>query len=215
MSCRVAVCLLLGAVGSVLPSYSAEALEHRLQIALEPESGMLRVEDEIDLGSLATGQEPEFLLNAALEIVDSRPAVERIPLGEVEGFFGINGSSGRSPFWCAIGTSSSKVTPASTSVTRLRRLVWITLFMPERSTITAPAAALRQAPWWGAEELTGRSGVLCARAHCTVRTRESASRILTTPAGAEPSGSWYSRIAASSQLTLAAPRSCCRLCSAS
>ena len=86
MSFRVATCLLLaGALVSVTPCLSAEAIEHQLQIQLQPESGFLRVSDAISLASLTTDQGVDFLLNAALEIVESRPAVERIPLGEVEG----------------------------------------------------------------------------------------------------------------------------------
>ena len=73
--------------------FGAQAIGHRLQIELEPESGLLRVTDEISLESLTPEQGVEFLLNAALEIVESRPAVERVPVGEVAGFYGINGTS--------------------------------------------------------------------------------------------------------------------------
>ena len=53
----------------------------------------MRVEDAISLESLDSEESVEFLLNSALEIIDSNPAVERVPLGEVEGFYGINGTS--------------------------------------------------------------------------------------------------------------------------
>jgi hypothetical protein len=94
MSSRVAVCLLVASVCvSFGPALAADAIEHQLRIQLDPETGLLRVEDAISLESLDSEQNVEFLLNSALEIIDSNPAVERVPLGEVEGFYGINGTS--------------------------------------------------------------------------------------------------------------------------
>ena len=94
MRSRVATCLLLaGASISATPCLWAQAVEHQLKIELAPERGFLRVADEISLDSLTPDQGVEFLLNAALEIVESRPAVERVPVGEVAGFYGINGTS--------------------------------------------------------------------------------------------------------------------------
>ena len=94
MSFRISICLLLaGVLAFVSPSLAADAIEHRLEIQLQPDSGLLRVNDEIALETLTGGDSVEFLLNSALEIVASEPAVERVPLGEVEGFYGINGTS--------------------------------------------------------------------------------------------------------------------------
>ena len=94
MRSRVAIRLLLAVVASTAsPLIADEAVEHRMQIQLEPETGFLRVEESISLGSVATEQGVEFLLNAALEVVSSQPEVEKVPLGDAAGFYGINGTS--------------------------------------------------------------------------------------------------------------------------
>ncbi len=96
MSWKVAVALLWFVVlAPVVPAGAAEVAEikHQLEVALDPETGMLRVTDEIGLGDVASGDKVEFLLNSALTIVEAAPSVEKVPLGEVEGFYGINGTS--------------------------------------------------------------------------------------------------------------------------
>jgi hypothetical protein len=72
---------------------SAEFITHRMEIALDAAGHGLTVTDRIQLAS-APGDEPiEFLLSSALEIESANPPVEQVPLGEFDGFFGINGAS--------------------------------------------------------------------------------------------------------------------------
>ncbi len=72
---------------------AADYIHHRLEIALDPATSSIAVSDEIRLAAPSTGGPVEFLLNAVLEIESSDPAVERVPLGDFDGFFGINGAS--------------------------------------------------------------------------------------------------------------------------
>jgi hypothetical protein len=72
---------------------SADYITHQMEVALEPGTGGIEVTDRIHLGS-PPGDEPvELLLNAALEIESASPPLEKVPLGEFDGFFGINGAS--------------------------------------------------------------------------------------------------------------------------
>ncbi len=87
-----AVVLLLGLLTVVAPA-GAEYITHKMEVALNPADGEIRVTDRIQLGSTLGDEPVEFLLNAALEIERSSPPVEQVPLGEFDGFFGINGAS--------------------------------------------------------------------------------------------------------------------------
>jgi hypothetical protein len=60
---------------------------YELDVALEPEAGLLRVTARV---ALPAGAKAEFLLNDALRVVSSEPAVEAVPLGDVSAFFGNN-----------------------------------------------------------------------------------------------------------------------------
>jgi hypothetical protein len=68
---------------------AGEQVRHEMTIDLDPTGHHLRITDRIDLPR-GTGEGAEFLLNAALAIRDSVPAVRPVELGQVEGFFGIN-----------------------------------------------------------------------------------------------------------------------------
>ncbi len=87
-----AVVLLLGLMTVAAPA-GAEYITHKMEVALNPADGEIRVTDRIQLGSTLGDEPVEFLLNAALEIESSSPPVEQVPLGEFDGFFGINGAS--------------------------------------------------------------------------------------------------------------------------
>ena len=75
------------------PSSSSAALHHELAIELVPATQTLRVTDRITLPEGRPAGDLEFLLNAALVIVDSSVEVSRVPRGDVEPSFGNNGSS--------------------------------------------------------------------------------------------------------------------------
>ena len=84
--------ILLFLAGFAQPA-SAEYITHQMEVALDPGAGGIEVTDRIQLGS-PSGDEPvELLLNAALEIESAHPPLEKVPLGEFDGFFGINGAS--------------------------------------------------------------------------------------------------------------------------
>ncbi len=91
---------LAATAGVALASTPAEGLvRHGLGVALDPAGGRLTVTDTLDVpASLVKDGEAQFLLNAALEIRSSSPAVTAIPLHAPGGnaardaarFFGIN-----------------------------------------------------------------------------------------------------------------------------
>ncbi len=64
-----------------------------MEIGLVPSDNGITVIDLIQLGSAAGDEPVEFLLSTVMEIESSNPPVERVPLGEFDGFFGINGAS--------------------------------------------------------------------------------------------------------------------------
>ena len=78
-----------GASAQKAPTYPT----HEMSVALDPDSGRLEVTDRISLPDDLRGEGLEFLLNSALEITSSEPAVSAVPIGEQEEFFGINGTS--------------------------------------------------------------------------------------------------------------------------
>ena len=69
---------------------ATERVHHELKIELDPGSSHLRAVDVITFPAALHGEDVEFLLNADLVVVESDPAVSVVPLGDVEGFFGIN-----------------------------------------------------------------------------------------------------------------------------
>lgn len=83
--------LSLLALGFATPAF-ATPTHHQLTLELDATAQTLKVRDRITLPQ--DGQGPvEFLLNAAVEITDSSPRVERVPTGDVQPFVGNNGES--------------------------------------------------------------------------------------------------------------------------
>jgi hypothetical protein len=68
----------------------SEWIYHDLSIRLDPVEGNLSVTDRITVPEDRAELPLEFVLNGALEITASDPPLKRIPLGESEGFSGIN-----------------------------------------------------------------------------------------------------------------------------
>ncbi len=79
-----------------LPLAAAERVRHEMEIDLDPGAHRIAVTDGIALPAAPAGGSIEFLLNSALEIRESDPAVTEVPLGDVEEFFGINAAPGES-----------------------------------------------------------------------------------------------------------------------
>jgi aminopeptidase N len=72
---------------------AADPVHHDLRLELDAAGGRLGGSDRITLPPGPDGPRVEFLLNSTLTIRQAEPGVEEVPLGEVEGFFGINSSS--------------------------------------------------------------------------------------------------------------------------
>ncbi|MEE9562457.1 MAG: M1 family aminopeptidase, partial [Thermoanaerobaculia bacterium] len=72
---------------------ATDLVHHQMGIILGAETHRLLVTTEITLPETMAGDNIDFLLNSALTIEESHPPVEKIPLGDFEGFFGINSST--------------------------------------------------------------------------------------------------------------------------
>jgi hypothetical protein len=71
----------------------ADRLHHSLTIELDPVTHEIEIVDRIQLPAGLANGGADFLLSAALEIRDSDTSLEKIVVGPVIGFYGINGSS--------------------------------------------------------------------------------------------------------------------------
>ena len=87
------VLLLVFLLTAVASAASGKTIHHRLAVEIDPASGGLTVIDRVTLPAEKEEDEEEpvdFLLNAALELRSSQPAVDAIPLGDVSPFFSLN-----------------------------------------------------------------------------------------------------------------------------
>ncbi len=75
------------------PALAGEHVHHDLTVQLDPAAKTLHVTDRVTLPERHASEPVEFLLNAALEITVSSPQVTKVDLGDVEPFFGNNGTS--------------------------------------------------------------------------------------------------------------------------
>ncbi len=87
------VFLTLAATSAFPASAAPERPHHSLQVALEPDTGHLRVTDVLTVPPTESG-EIQFLLNGTLTLVQSEPPAVEIPLGDAARFFSINASAG-------------------------------------------------------------------------------------------------------------------------
>ncbi len=83
---------LLASVGLAQPAPPAPlaAVHHDLDVSFVPATGLLRVTAKV---TLPPGTTPELLLNAALNVTKSFPALKEVPLGDVSAFFGNNAAA--------------------------------------------------------------------------------------------------------------------------
>ncbi len=72
------------------PSAPLAAVHHELDVSFVPATGLLRVTATV---TLPAGTEPELLLNGALKVTRSSPALKEVPLGDVSAFFGNNAAA--------------------------------------------------------------------------------------------------------------------------
>nr|MBP7675140.1 signal protein PDZ [Thermoanaerobaculia bacterium] len=82
----------LASVGLAQPAPPAPiaAVHHDLDVSFVPATGLLRVTAKV---ALPAGTKPELLLNAALRVTKSSPALREVPLGDVAAFFGNNAAA--------------------------------------------------------------------------------------------------------------------------
>ncbi|HYN44016.1 MAG TPA: M1 family aminopeptidase, partial [Thermoanaerobaculia bacterium] len=85
-----------------------------LEISLAPETGLLRV---AATATLPAGAKPEFLLNGALRIVKSEPAVSEVALGDVAAFFGNNAAAAEPSRRVSLKRYRAKGSPATLKLT--------------------------------------------------------------------------------------------------
>ncbi len=83
---------LFASVGLAQPAPSAPlaAVHHDLDVSFVPASGLLRVTAKVTLPRRTS---PELLLNGALRVTKSHPALKEVPLGDVAAFFGNNAAA--------------------------------------------------------------------------------------------------------------------------
>ncbi len=77
---------------SAAPAPAERRVRHSLSVGLDPQSHVLTVTDRVLLASRPASGVVDFVLNAALKVSSSTPAVVEVPLGASSTFFGINGS---------------------------------------------------------------------------------------------------------------------------
>ena len=86
--------LLLGNAASADAIAAAATLPHyKLEAVISPQARELEVRLALDLPEHSAGKPLEFLLAASLEVVESSPAVTRLPEDGTRTFMGINGSA--------------------------------------------------------------------------------------------------------------------------
>lgn len=83
---------LLASMGLAQPAPPAPvaAVRHDLDVSFVPATGLLRVTAKV---ALPAGTKPELLLNGALKVTRSSPALKEVPLGDVAAFFGNNAAA--------------------------------------------------------------------------------------------------------------------------
>ncbi|MCP4659820.1 MAG: M20/M25/M40 family metallo-hydrolase [bacterium] len=79
--------------GLATAALASGPIRHRMTIELDPTRHSIKVVDQLTLSEAGAEQDREFLLNAALTITEASIPVSRVPLGDVDDFYGINGSS--------------------------------------------------------------------------------------------------------------------------
>jgi len=104
------------AQGEPLPAATpaSPAVAWELEVSFVPETGHLRV---ASTATLPAGAKPEFLLNAALKIVKSEPAVVEVPLGDVGTFFGNNAAASEPSRRIPLKRYRAKGSPATIGLT--------------------------------------------------------------------------------------------------
>ena len=87
----LAAVLAAGTAGAqAAPPASPAAVHHDLDVSFVPATGFLRVTAKV---ALPEGTRPELLLNGALKVTKSSPALKEVPLGDVAAFFGNNAAA--------------------------------------------------------------------------------------------------------------------------
>jgi hypothetical protein len=83
---------LLSSAPPAAPAAAQGRVRHSLSVNLDPQSHVLTVTDRMRLPSRPSNGVVDFVLNAALKVSASTPAVVEMPLGAASTFFAVNGS---------------------------------------------------------------------------------------------------------------------------
>jgi hypothetical protein len=102
------------APGAIAPSAPPAAVHHDLQVSVVPATGHLRVAAKV---TLPPGTRPELLLNAALKVTRSSPALKEVPLGDVAAFFGNNAAAEEPSRRVSLKRYRAAGTPATLTLT--------------------------------------------------------------------------------------------------
>jgi Zn-dependent M28 family amino/carboxypeptidase len=88
-----AACVFLVSPGVTLAAPLNGRVKHVMAVAVDPVAHTLVVTDRVQLAERPGDGVVDFVMNAALRITRSEPAVREVPMGADAMFFGINGSS--------------------------------------------------------------------------------------------------------------------------
>ncbi|HEX7486555.1 MAG TPA: M20/M25/M40 family metallo-hydrolase [Vicinamibacterales bacterium] len=88
-----AACVFLVSPGMTLAAPLNGRVKHVMAVAVDPVAHTLVVTDRVQLAERPGDGVVDFVMNAALRITRSEPAVREVPMGADAMFFGINGSS--------------------------------------------------------------------------------------------------------------------------
>ncbi len=118
---RLAVPCLAAFVASVLPAVPAPApaegrVRHAMTVGIDPPSHTLTVTDRVQLASRPAGGVIDFVLNSALKVASSTPAVVEVPLGSASALFGINGSGDAASRQIGVKRYRARLAPGQASL---------------------------------------------------------------------------------------------------
>jgi hypothetical protein len=92
-------------------------VKHSMTVSIAPETHMLTVTDRVRLAARPADGIVDFVLNGALRISESTPAVHEVPVGADVTFFGINGSAGTTPGQIGLKRYRARLAPAQVTLT--------------------------------------------------------------------------------------------------
>jgi hypothetical protein len=111
------VCALTAGAGRATTGVPDGRVRHAMTVSLAPETHTLTVTDRVHLAARPADGIVDFVLNAALRISQSTPAVREVPAGAGPTFFGINGSSGTTARQIGLKRYRARLAPGQATLT--------------------------------------------------------------------------------------------------